>query len=71
MRRAPCAPERLNDSMACNDNGKTPAREAPITNKPVITSGDLFAGRRELHIVHNQELYTLRITTNDKLILTK
>jgi hemin uptake protein HemP len=35
-----------------------------------IASRDLFAGRRELVIVHDGRHYHLRITQNGKLILT-
>lgn len=31
----------------------------------------LFAGQKELIILHNEEEYRLRITGNNKLILTK
>ena len=37
----------------------------------VIETDDLFRGRRELLIRHAGNLYRLRITQNDKLILTK
>lgn len=36
-----------------------------------IASSDLLAGCREIVILHNGEDYTLRITSNGKLILTK
>lgn len=36
-----------------------------------IESSELFAGQTELTIVHASEHYRLRITRNDKLILTK
>jgi hemin uptake protein HemP len=35
------------------------------------SSGNLFAGRRELVIEHAGQEYHLRLTRNDKLILTK
>lgn len=35
------------------------------------TSAELMGGARELTIVHAGEEYRLRITRNDKLILTK
>lgn len=39
---------------------------------PKIRSDQLFAtGGKELIIVHNNEQYRLRLTSNDKLILTK
>jgi hemin uptake protein HemP len=36
-----------------------------------LSSRDLLKGRDRLLIEHNGEQYTLRITRNDKLILTK
>lgn len=39
---------------------------------PVVRSEQLFgAGGKELIIVHNNEQYRLRLTSKDKLILTK
>ncbi|KQQ25304.1 hypothetical protein ASF53_21705 [Methylobacterium sp. Leaf123] len=38
---------------------------------PVITSDVLMQGRREIVIVHDGSNYRLRITSNNKLILTK
>jgi len=35
-----------------------------------IASGELFGGAREIVIEHGGRLYRLRITQNDKLILT-
>lgn len=35
-----------------------------------LTSAGLFAGRREIEIEHAGRIYRLRITQNDKLILT-
>jgi hemin uptake protein HemP len=36
-----------------------------------ITSAELLAGEREIHIRHADETYTLRQTSKGKLILTK
>lgn len=36
-----------------------------------VSAADLLGARRVLHIEHRGELYTLRITRNDRLILTK
>jgi hemin uptake protein HemP len=36
-----------------------------------LTTESLFEGRAEIFIVHGGEEYRLRITKNDKLILTK
>ncbi|MBX9964699.1 MAG: hemin uptake protein HemP [Burkholderiales bacterium] len=44
-------------------------REAPP--RRVLESRELFAGGHELHIEHNGFLYTLRLTSKGKLILTK
>ncbi|HEY7316595.1 MAG TPA: hemin uptake protein HemP [Candidatus Binatia bacterium] len=39
--------------------------------KPRIQSAHLFQGEREIVIVHQTKEYSLRITRNGKLILTK
>jgi hemin uptake protein HemP len=48
---------------------------APATStgsrKPRIESQRLFQGTSEIVIVHHEEEYSLRITRNGKLILTK
>jgi hemin uptake protein HemP len=36
-----------------------------------ISSAELIGESKELSIIHNSERYTLRITSNNKLILTK
>jgi hemin uptake protein HemP len=36
-----------------------------------ISSAELFSGRREIHIRHAGDVYTLRQTSKGKLILTK
>ena len=53
---------------------------SPLSAEPSIPSGDadgkrissaaLFGDRRELVILHNGREYRLRLTQNDKLILT-
>ncbi|MBB4018508.1 hemin uptake protein HemP [Chelatococcus caeni] len=47
--------------------------QAPLkaTEPPAIDVRSLFAGGREVVLLHNGERYHLRITANDKLILTK
>ncbi len=42
-------------------------RQTPKT----LDAEDLFAGSRELRVIYKSEEYRLRITRNDKLILTK
>jgi len=41
------------------------------SRKPRIESQRLFQGNSEIVIVHHDEEYSLRITKNGKLILTK
>jgi hemin uptake protein HemP len=43
----------------------------PAIKKPRIASAHLFQGEREIVIVHQTKEYSLRITRNGKLILTK
>lgn len=38
---------------------------------PVVESGALMSGQRELIIRHGTETYRLRVTASNKLILTK
>ena len=38
---------------------------------PRIDASSLLASRREIILVHKEQEYRLRITSNDKLILTK
>lgn len=48
------------------------AEEAvPVLAAETICSHDLFGSQRELVIEHAGQLYRLRITQNNKLILTK
>lgn len=52
--------------MDRSDNSK-PATEGAL----IISSQQLLAGRQQLLIVHEGEIYRLRLTKNNKLILTK
>ena len=52
-------------------SGTTGASMAPRDKKPRIESSHLFQGEREIVIVHQTKEYSLRITRNGKLILTK
>ena len=62
-----------------HDSGSKPQDERPAPATPSrpgrvrreITSAELFAGGREIHIRHADEIYTLRQTNKGKLILTK
>lgn len=46
------------------------ARPKPLTSPP-IEARTLFNGQREVAIRFRDQVYRLRITRNDKLILTK
>ena len=63
--------------MARDDDPQTtqPDEPAPPTSPSALPrtldASELLGEGRVLHIEHNGELYTLRITRNDRLILTK
>ncbi len=51
---------------------KEPAqRSIPVDAKQRIDSRDLFVDTREITIGHGSETYRLRLTAQNKLILTK
>ncbi len=50
------------------------AKQPVLTGKPSVRRidvHDLMAGAREAVLLHDQEEYRLRLTSNGKLILTK
>ncbi|HEY4168213.1 MAG TPA: hemin uptake protein HemP [Reyranella sp.] len=51
--------------------GRAAEPDATGSATPVIDSVTLMGGRRELLIRHGNDLYRLRITASNKLILTK
>jgi hemin uptake protein HemP len=54
------------------NNNAQPNRETPLHSVKIrIESSSLFRGGREVVIVHDEQEYSLRITRNGKLILTK
>jgi hemin uptake protein HemP len=54
--------------MSAAVTGDAPAKPA---EPPPLRSEDLLRGAREVAILHRDETYRLRLTSNDKLILTK
>ncbi|MFK7915415.1 MAG: hemin uptake protein HemP [Pseudomonadales bacterium] len=52
-------------------SSKTSESAANAKSTSLIAAEELFRGRREIVIVHQGQSYLLRITRNDKLILTK
>ena len=66
---------RMNEPPS-SDRGPSPdtgaQQPAPAALPPlVLSSEELFQGRRELMIEHGGEMYRLRITSRGRLILTK
>lgn len=53
--------------MPIHDHNKPPPRE----KAPRVRSNELFRGHRRLIIEHAGEDYSLRLTRNERLILTK
>ena len=47
------------------------AAQGASTALPALRSDDLFIDTREVLILHGSETYRLRLTSNEKLILTK
>jgi hemin uptake protein HemP len=45
--------------------------ETCTSTQKTISSGELLAGEQEITIAHNGTNYRLRLTKQDKLILTK
>jgi hemin uptake protein HemP len=46
-------------------------KSSQAAHPPSVRAVDLFGDARELILEHNGQTYRLRITANDKLILTK
>jgi hemin uptake protein HemP len=65
----------MEEKSAIFDSKRSGAASAasmvPLDKKPRIESAHLFQGEREIVIVHQTKEYSLRITRNGKLILTK
>lgn len=63
------------DGTSVNDSGDHSRttlveRSIPVTDNR-IQSRDLFVSSREIIIAHGEETYRLRLTAQNKLILTK
>lgn len=52
-------------------NPDRPDPRLPAARRDDVASSALMKGRSTLRIVHGDEAYTLRVTRNGKLILTK
>jgi hemin uptake protein HemP len=75
-KRLPEGAKRARRNMVSLDQSNAPegaaATEAALDRSVIrrIDARDLFAGRREVRIVHAGREYRLRVTSNGKLILT-
>jgi hemin uptake protein HemP len=49
----------------------SPIKPSINETRTLISTEKLMQGKSELTIIHNEQQYTLRITRNGKLILTK
>jgi hemin uptake protein HemP len=57
--------------MMTNHPSKSPPDSPEANQTPVFDVRELIGSGREVIIVHAGERYRLRVTANDKLILTK
>lgn len=61
----------MNNSRQNDILRTTEPKPAKARAMPMINSDELFKGAREVKLFHGCEEYRLRITKNQKLILTK
>ncbi len=59
------------DGEALRHAAEEATRAAPGGPQRVVSSDSLLAGARVLTIAHGPEFYTLRLTRQNKLLLTK
>ncbi|MTW17562.1 hemin uptake protein HemP [Rhodoplanes serenus] len=63
-------PEPARPAVPPADGDPAPARHVAVTGNR-IASRDLFVATREIVIQHGADAYRLRLTAQNKLILTK
>jgi hemin uptake protein HemP len=56
---------------ARKEDAESTQAEPPIGSVRRVSARELLGSARTLQIEHNGEVYTLRLTRNDRLILTK
>ncbi len=61
----------MNGNEPRNNCGTTKPAAAKGRVAPVVNCDEIFRGAREVKLLHGCEEYRLRITKNQKLILTK
>jgi hemin uptake protein HemP len=62
---------KLKDPNSASGSPATEARSIPVNAQHRIESRDLFVDTREITIGHGGDVYRLRLTAQNKLILTK
>ena len=65
------AASRDNTERGGNHAGTSPATRSLTVTGNRIDSRDVFSGDREIIIAHGEDTYRLRLTSQNKLILTK
>ncbi|MSQ96215.1 MAG: hemin uptake protein HemP [Gemmataceae bacterium] len=61
----------MTEENELNRDDRKPPREVSAVSPKVVSTQELFAGEREICIEHEGEMYRLRITRRNKLILQK
>ena len=57
--------------MTSSQAPEPPPRSETPSQPATLTSADILRGEREVMILHGAEAYRLRVTSKDRLILTK
>ncbi|MDP2904166.1 MAG: hemin uptake protein HemP [Methylovulum sp.] len=63
--------KNTNDNVLINRQRVVIVEQEAVPERRRVGSDELFGIQNEIVIEHNNEEYRLRITSNDKLILTK
>ncbi len=61
----------MNTTLKKDSGSGSPSSAATIDSVPLISTADLFKDHNTVHIEHRGQCYMLRITRENKLILTK
>jgi hemin uptake protein HemP len=64
-------PDDENGDATSNQDSRALSTRSLAMNGNRIDSRDLFATEREIIISHGEDIYRLRLTSQNKLILTK
>lgn len=67
----PTSMKNPNNNPFINRQSVVTVQQKSAPERRRVSSGELFGAQDEIVIEHNSDEYRLRITRNDKLILTK